>query len=171
MYQDILLAYDGSPESREALTQCRSLAINCNANILLVAVANPEATGFPIDGMTVHFDPSRQDISADLRKGQSELSAYGLDVQIRLCFGNPAEQITAIAREIHADLIVVGHRNQSALARWWNGSVGVSILDSAPCSVLVAVNTPVNFARSQHDRGRVRPRLRIQPPPLYKSDA
>lgn len=164
MYHDILLAYDGSPASREALTQCRSLAINSKANIHLVAVVGPEIYRFPVDGMSVQFDHTREETSADLRRGQAELSAYGLDVQTRLCFGNPAEQIIAIAREIHADLIIVGHRNQTALARWWNGSVGASIVDGAPCSVLVAVNTPVNFARLRRDRGSDRPRLKVEPP-------
>jgi nucleotide-binding universal stress UspA family protein len=164
MYRDILLAYDGSPASREALTQCRSLAINGRANIHLVAVVGPELYQFPVDGMTVHLNHSRQEITADLRKGQAELSAYGLDVRTRLCFGNPAEQIIAIAREIHADLIVVGHRNQSALARWWNGSVDGSIVDGAPCSVLVAVNTPINLARSRREHGRDQPRLQVEPP-------
>ena len=73
MYRDILLAYDGSPASREALTQCRSLAINGRANIHLVAVVGPELYQFPVDGMTVHLNHSRQEITADLRKGQAEL--------------------------------------------------------------------------------------------------
>ncbi|MBC7135778.1 MAG: universal stress protein, partial [Oceanibaculum nanhaiense] len=63
-----------------------------------------------------------------------------LSVETRLCAGNPAEEIGRMAREIGADLVVVGHREQSALARWWGGSVGASLLAHAPCSVLVAVS-------------------------------
>lgn len=51
-------------------------------------------------------------------------------------YGNPAA-----AREMNADLIVVGHRDQGTLARWPNGSVGESILHHPPCSVLVAVKS------------------------------
>jgi len=45
------------------------------------------------------------------------------------------------AREMNADLIVVGHRDQGTLARWLNGSVGASILHHPPCSVLVAAKS------------------------------
>ena len=45
-----------------------------------------------------------------------------------------------MVREIGADLVVVGDREQTALARWWSGSVGQSLLAHAPCSVLVAVS-------------------------------
>lgn len=45
------------------------------------------------------------------------------------------------AREMNADLIVVGHRDQGTLARWLNGSVGASILHHPPCSVLIAVKS------------------------------
>ena len=38
--------------------------------------------------------------------------------------GQPAEEIGNFAREIEADLIVVGHRRQSAFDRWWSGPKG-----------------------------------------------
>jgi nucleotide-binding universal stress UspA family protein len=56
-------------------------------------------------------------------------------------YGNPAEQIALAAKEMKADLIVVGHRDQGTLSRWLNGSVGESILHYPPCSVLVAVKS------------------------------
>jgi nucleotide-binding universal stress UspA family protein len=65
-------------------------------------------------------------------------------------YGNPAEQIARSAREMKADLIVVGHRDQSSLARWLNGSVGASILHHPPCSVLVAV-------KSEQEKNNVTP--------------
>ena len=61
-------------------------------------------------------------------------------VETRLGRGNPAEEVGRVAHEVGADLIVVGHREQSALARWWRGSVGASLLAHAPCSLLVAVS-------------------------------
>jgi nucleotide-binding universal stress UspA family protein len=40
-----------------------------------------------------------------------------------------------------ADLIVVGHnQNTSFAARWWKGSVGASLLDYSPCSILIALS-------------------------------
>ena len=51
------------------------------------------------------------------------------------------EEICRAAKEVGADLIVVGHnQNTSWAARWWKGSVGASLLDYAPCSILIALS-------------------------------
>ena len=42
-----------------------------------------------------------------------------------------------MAAEVSADLVVVGHRQQGALARWWRGSVGAYLMDHLQCSLLV----------------------------------
>ena len=39
-----------------------------------------------------------------------------------------------------ADLIVVGHRRQSAFDRWWSGPKGAYLMDCTDCSLLVARN-------------------------------
>ncbi|NUZ07479.1 universal stress protein [Piscinibacter koreensis] len=59
---------------------------------------------------------------------------------MHLAHGNAAEEIGRVAREVGADLLVVGHREQGRLSRWWRGSVGASLLTHAPCSILVAVS-------------------------------
>jgi len=62
-------------------------------------------------------------------------SAYG-----HLAYGEPVEEICHLAAELKVDLIVLGHRKQTSFAsRWWKGSVGISLLERAPCSILVAV--------------------------------
>lgn len=163
MYRDILLAYDGSRDSREALAQGARLAHICNARVLLLAVAPPERSVLPVEGMSLIVEYERRKILADLHEGLSVLQAQGLTCDIRLCVGNPAEQIVAVAHEIKADLIVVGHRNRSALARWWNGSIGASILDCAPCSLLIAVKTPIKLAAARESMKR----KQAQQPPAH----
>ena len=55
--------------------------------------------------------------------------------------GEPVEEICRLAKELAVDLVVLGHnQNTSFAARWWKGSVGASILDYAPCSLLVALS-------------------------------
>jgi nucleotide-binding universal stress UspA family protein len=39
-----------------------------------------------------------------------------------------------------ADLIVVGHRRQSAFDRWWSGQKGAYLMDYTDCSLLVPRN-------------------------------
>jgi nucleotide-binding universal stress UspA family protein len=55
--------------------------------------------------------------------------------------GEPVEEICRLAKSLSVDLIVVGHnQNTSFAARWWKGSVGASLLDYAPCSLLIALS-------------------------------
>ena len=54
--------------------------------------------------------------------------------------GDPVTEIARYAREIGADLIVVGHRHLDSWAqRWWRGSVSKALIEHAPCNVLVAI--------------------------------
>ena len=93
--------------------------------------------------------PSVSDVSDRMRfvtqsvldAGVRRLNAAGCAATNEIKYGNPAEQIVLAAREMNADLIVVGHRDQGTLARWLGGSVGASILHHPPCSVLVAVKS------------------------------
>jgi nucleotide-binding universal stress UspA family protein len=52
--------------------------------------------------------------------------------------GDAAEEILAAAHEFAADLIVVGSRDQTGLARLLAGSVARRVLMTATCSVLIA---------------------------------
>jgi nucleotide-binding universal stress UspA family protein len=74
-----------------------------------------------------------------LQEGVERLREQGLEVEGRLASGKPTDAISACARELGADLIVVGHKRKGALARWWTGSVNYSLLAQAPCSILVAM--------------------------------
>lgn len=137
MYHSILLAYDGSQDGREALSQGAALAKMCGASVRLLAVVNCQNVATAEGDFIVTED--KADFEIILREGMHTLRRRGLVASAQLEFGDPAGQILQSACDIQADLIVVGHRKQSSLSRWWNGSVGATILKEAPCSVLVAV--------------------------------
>ena len=139
MYSKILLAYDGSVEGRLALREGAKLARLCNADVFLLAVVNL-STGFVMaegaaPGATEHQRDAYQNV---LEEGVRRLKAMGFAPTARLEFGDPANQIAAVAQEIAASLVVVGHRHQSTFARWWRGSVGASLLEQIGCSLLIA---------------------------------
>ncbi len=142
MYRTILLAYDGSQQGREALDQGAELASLCQARVYLLAVVAHEQGVALAEAAAPSDLPEReyQEVRRVLAAGAEELRRAGLSVKTRLGTGNPAEEIGRVAHEVGADLIVVGHREQCALARWWYGSVGASLLAHAPCSLLVAVS-------------------------------
>ena len=140
MYKKLLLAYDGSTEGRLALREGAKLARLCRAEVFLLAVVEL-STGIVIaEGAAAGVVENQgEDYQQVLREGTHRLEALGFQQPMaRLEYGNPAHKIAEAAREIGADLVVVGHRNQSSLARWWNGSVGASLLEELRCSLLIA---------------------------------
>lgn len=141
MYHKILVAFDGSPDGREALAQAEKLASVCGATVRLVAIIDPAESMLALEGMSFIPDNQRFVIQAVLDEGVKRLRHAGCTAVAELKYGRPTEQIILSARETDADLIVVGHRDQGTLARWLNGSVGESILHEPPCSMLVAVRS------------------------------
>jgi nucleotide-binding universal stress UspA family protein len=68
------------------------------------------------------------------------MSQRGYEVTTHVEFGEPTEQIVRLANELPAELIVIGHKRRTSLAsRWWHNSVGASLLEQSPCSILMAV--------------------------------
>ncbi|HKI56448.1 MAG TPA: universal stress protein [Trueperaceae bacterium] len=61
----------------------------------------------------------------------------GVEVRTAMLEGDPFEEIVALAREIDADLIAMGHVGQRGTRRVLLGSVTQRVLDFAHCPVLV----------------------------------
>jgi nucleotide-binding universal stress UspA family protein len=139
MYRNILLAYDGSPDGCEALDQVAALASMSGATVRLLAVIEPPVAMLLMEGVSIAPENDLRNVQQILGEGEEWLARAGCAATSEIKRGDPAEQIILSARENHADLIVLGHRDQGTIARWLNGSVGSSVLHSPPCSVLVAV--------------------------------
>jgi nucleotide-binding universal stress UspA family protein len=76
-----------------------------------------------------------------LDEGIRTLRDRGFNATGHLAVGEPVEEICRLAKTLGSDLVVLGHnQNTSFAARWWKGSVGASLLDYAPCSILVAMS-------------------------------
>jgi len=140
-FEKILLAYDGSEKGRVALR--RSLQIlhsDAVHEVHLLAVvpltgAVAAAEGFYTESM---YEAERERVEAVLDEGISVLKQQGIEAQGHLRAGEPSHQIAKLAQDLGTDLVVVGHQRRGVLARWWQGSVGASLLDRLDCSLLVA---------------------------------
>jgi nucleotide-binding universal stress UspA family protein len=141
MYRKILLAYDGSPDGDEALAQVESLVSSATTTVHLLAIIGLSENMLIVEGMAFIPDNRRYLTQKLLDAGVKRLRSIGCTATSDIRYGNPVDQIDLIAREMNADLIVLGHRDQGTLARWLNGSVGESILHHPPCSMLVAVKS------------------------------
>lgn len=150
MYQSIVLAFDGSVEGRVALREGADLAVSCSARTYLVAVLEPPAGIALVEGIypVEVLEQGQEEVHRVIETGVGILRYRGLQAEGRLGIGDPAEQISRISRDVAADLVVVGHRRCSPLARWWRGSLGRSLLDALDCSLLVVMastSTPEDF--------------------------
>ncbi len=134
MYRKILLAYDGSVAGRRALREGASLAHLCRAEVFLLAVIDVGAAGTAAFlGAVIDKDTYEQ----SLLEGVERLKALGFEPKSKLAWGDPGEQIVAVANEVGADLVVAGHRHKGLLAQWWSGSVGTYLVRNLKCSVLI----------------------------------
>lgn len=142
-YRKILLAYNGSAEGKRALLECAELANFLGAETHLLAVASMPPSLFLTEGFVPEelLEEEKKRTQAVLDEGIANLKGKGFNAAGHLAVGEPVEEICRLAKELSADLIVVGHnQNTSFAARWWKGSVGASIIDYAPCSLLVALS-------------------------------
>jgi nucleotide-binding universal stress UspA family protein len=117
-YGRILIASDGSATADRAARKGLELAQEIDAPVTLVFVGHP-ATGRLVMEDTV------------------AMYGEGVDVDIRLQQGNPAELILQTAKEVAADVLVVGNRGLQGAKGFILGSVPESVLDGADADVLL----------------------------------
>ncbi len=142
-YQKILLAYNGSQEGRRALLECADLATFLGAETHLLAVASMPPSLFLTEGFVPEelLEEEKKRTQSILDEGIRTLRERGFKAIGHLAVGEPVEEICRSAKEVGADLIVLGHNQTTSFAaRWWKGSVGASLLDYAPCSILIALH-------------------------------
>lgn len=139
MYRKVLLCYDGSIEGRRALRDGAEVALALHAEAHLLAICRSLVAGSVPEGVTPALVSCEDGTArALLEEGVRKLQDLGVTAQGTLVFGDPIVQIPRVAREIGADLVVVGHRPRGRLARWWSDSQSQTLLDHLSCSILVS---------------------------------
>jgi nucleotide-binding universal stress UspA family protein len=141
MYHKILMAFNGSREGRTALLECAEIAAFMKAEAHLLAVAGMPPSLFLTEGFLPEelLEEEKKRTQEILDEGIKILQERGFNTTGHLTVGEPVEEICRVASELKVDLIVLGHKRKTSFAaRWWKGSVGASLLDYAPCSLLIA---------------------------------
>jgi len=142
MYKKILVAYNGTPESRSALHECIKLAPPSSTEIHLVVVIQLSTYGMAGGyGPEAECTAKTQKMREELAAGNALMAAAGLNVVTHLKIGEPVDVIGALADELRIELIIVGHsRQKSFAARWWRGAMDALLVERVKCSILVAAN-------------------------------
>jgi nucleotide-binding universal stress UspA family protein len=143
MYRKILVAYNGTPESRSALDEAARVAPNPSVEIHLAGVVH-DPSAYLLAGEyvpEVALADEREHMEADLKEAHALLAGKGLNVTEHLMIGEPVDVITKLVRELGIDLLILGHpRSKSFALRWWRGSVDAILIERVRCSILVAAD-------------------------------
>ena len=146
----ILVCVDRSPFSTACLPHAVAMAKSLGSAITLLYVMPPphERSGLQTTDV-LDWEVSRQEANAYLeRLGQEGTQASGRQVDTRLEQGHPAERITAVARELDADLTVLGSRGERGVAEWNLGTTALQVLAVARGSVLIARSRSIVLSES-----------------------
>ncbi|MGE5501101.1 MAG: universal stress protein [Ignavibacteriales bacterium] len=142
MYDRVLLAYDGSREARTALREGALLARKFACKVFLLCVVS-EGAGVQIGEAALPgaVALTRETYQALFDDALEKLTQLGFKPEGKMVYGEPATEIAAYAREVNADLVVVGHRKKNLFERWWSGQTSAYLSDHIGCSLLIARRT------------------------------
>lgn len=143
MFKKILLAYNGSREGKTGLLSCAEIASFTKAETHLLAVASMPPSVYVGEGFLPQeiLEEEKRRMQDVLDEGIEQLRQRGFQASGHLGVGEPVEEISRRAAQLGVDLIIVGHEKKASwVERWWRGSVGKTLVDTAPCSILIALH-------------------------------
>ncbi len=137
MFNNIVLAVDGSDYSNKAVQCARAIAERFEASLWLVHVfRNPsDLLGYAdYEKLFARRKSAAQTVLDDARQ---KLGPISVSVQEELHEGLEAESILKVAENRAADLIVMGTRGFGAVKGLLVGSVSRKVIHYAECPVMV----------------------------------
>jgi nucleotide-binding universal stress UspA family protein len=142
----VLVGVDGSEASMRAVDVASDLAAAMRVDLYCLSVAEPRVevpvVAAAAASAAVIESPGeierRRQASLDAANDLAFSAADGMAAGALADVGDPATRLSAVAAEMDACLIVVGHAHRSALDRALRGSVASTLCRSASRPVLVA---------------------------------
>ena len=146
MYQNILVAIDGSPISNLALHEALRLAKDGSKVRAVTMIENPLA-GYGTPMITYNYETVHDALVEEgkniLRKAENDAKHLGdLNIETLLIDIGPqadfevAPAILTAADDFHADLIVIGTHGRHGLKRFFLGSVAEAVIRQSRIPVL-----------------------------------
>lgn len=143
----ILVPTDFSDCSRYAFRLAGVLAGDAHARLIVLHV-QPTLGSMVAYGTTLEgFEPIQNEAKLREVLEHFRLPESGVVIEHRIVCGDAVEEILRVAREVPADLIVMGTHGWKGLTRLLMGSVAEKVLRDAPCPV-VTVKTRVQVVKT-----------------------
>jgi nucleotide-binding universal stress UspA family protein len=139
MFKKLLVAYDGSEDSKKALEIALELSRKFDSDVHLLTIIEQ----LPRYAATIgEVQEALAEITRAIEKQQTlvceDAREKGIDIQCRILPGHEVEAIIAYAQKGHFDALLLGRKGQSAILRTQSGSTAVQISTHAPCTVILA---------------------------------
>jgi len=152
MYQPrkIVVAIDFSAHSEPALETAIDIAKREGAELHVAhAVEIPTAvfSAYAFEVPANFINDARQQASLRVEEAVKRATDRGVEAKGQVRSGPPAATIDELAKELGADLIVVGTHGHTGFKHLALGSVAERILRHSPCNVLV-VKRPEDAAKA-----------------------
>ena len=144
MYKKILVATDGSENSKHAMNYAMETAAKWNAELLILTVIpRPLSYVTPLEGSPAYIPQLDEDLknayssinmqaAETVMKGQPEV-----EVRRLLKRGRPKEVILEVADEEDVDLVIVGSRGLGGISGWVLGSTSRHVIECCKKPVLI----------------------------------
>lgn len=136
----VLVATDGSPDSRAAIATLAVLPLPARAEITLLHVqpASPLPAGAPGGELRASAEQRERNEALETLRVARALLPAGVTVRLELERGEVAERVISFAGGMGADLVVLGSRGTTPGQGFLQGSTADRVLSEAHCAVLVA---------------------------------
>ena len=141
----ILVATDFSECSRKALDYATSLGRQFNAELIILHVIEAMPPQFRIVEAMLMENSLHDEAVHQLQEWSAHL---GPEVKVTTVLreGSPAsKEIVEVAKQLEADLVVIGNHGRKALERRLMGNTAERVVRFAPCPVLVIKETERDF--------------------------
>jgi nucleotide-binding universal stress UspA family protein len=150
LHGPILVGYDGSDGSRDALALAKTLARATDSWLLLAWIEPIGALDLPHEAI---FEPIQDRAEHALGEVAGALGEQGFEVATRVgLLGSAAQGIHEFAEEEAAELIVVGSSHHGRIGRVLAGTAGTRLLHGSACPVAIA---PRGLADRPVEMGRI----------------
>jgi nucleotide-binding universal stress UspA family protein len=136
MYSSIVVGTNGSETAARAVAQAAAIAQAYGATLHLVSSKPLRIVGAGEVSGPLVVDPG-DEVQSVLDDAAAAISQDGLKVETHGLTVDPAHAIVQVAKQVEADLVVVGNKGMQGAKRFLLGSVPNSVAHSAPCAVLI----------------------------------
>jgi len=137
MFNNILVAFDGSDSALRALAHALDLGRLANAPVAIVAIA--EIPNYADSRLEVNgeLDNERHHMHKLVKDVLKRVKTEGVTISTEVRIGHPSNVIRKMVADGNYDLIVLGDKGHSTLVSMFLGTTAYNISRKVPCSVLL----------------------------------